>query len=288
MKPHYINRIKEVYPDLEIEKAEVNDIGQNNDVLIVNDSLIFRFPKYQAGIDNMLKETDILQKLKADKHIPAPVPIYQSFEPLELGNVFTGYRMIEGSPLSGEEFRECADDLILKLRSLSLVNVLIRLHAFPVDEFAEGPAAIHDEYKDLYNRIQVNLYPFMRHDAQENVSKLFEDFFNRIDDFYFTSALIHGDFGASNLLWNSKTFELAGIIDFGESGPGDPAYDFAGILASYGYDFFKRCIDNYHNDDPGMEKRAVFYQKTFALQEALHGVENGDSTAFASGMRGYM
>lgn len=43
MKNQYIYRIKQVYPGLVIEKAEKNDIGQNNDVIMINDSLVNKY-----------------------------------------------------------------------------------------------------------------------------------------------------------------------------------------------------------------------------------------------------
>jgi aminoglycoside 2''-phosphotransferase len=79
---------------------------------------------------------------------------------------------------------------------------------------------------------------------------------------------------------------VSGIIDFGGSGLGDPAYDFAGILSSYGKDFFDMCIDLYPE---GIEisERVKFYKSTFGLQEALHGIENNDNQAFENGIKDY-
>ncbi|WP_256992513.1 hypothetical protein [Paenibacillus sp. XY044] len=57
----FIEIIKGVYPDLYIEDYYLNDIGQNNDVLIVNKSLVFRFPKYKNGIIQLRRETEILK-----------------------------------------------------------------------------------------------------------------------------------------------------------------------------------------------------------------------------------
>ncbi|WP_164669853.1 phosphotransferase family protein [Virgibacillus doumboii] len=282
----YTDRINQVYPDLSIEKVEKNETGQNNDVLIINDSLVFRFPKYKAGIDKLYKETKILGLIKKGMKIHTPDPIYQSFDKLEVGKVFTGYPMIEGHIIRPDEFSNVEDKPKLDIRSLTLVNFLIRLHAYSKKDLPDESVPIFDEYKELFEKIQLKLYPYMRDDAKNEVSTLFEDFFERIDDFHFTPTLIHGDFGASNILWDGDNLQLTGVIDFGESGFGDPAYDFAGILASYGYDFFKLCIGHYF-DDPEIEKRAVFYQKTFALQEALHGIENGDELAFSRGIQGY-
>ena len=74
---------------------------------------------------------------------------------------------------------------------------------------------------------------------------------------------------------NPETSRISGIIDFGGSGLGDPAYDFAGILSSYGREFFDMCMNLYPNGDE-ISERVKFYKSTFALQEALHGIENGD------------
>jgi aminoglycoside 2''-phosphotransferase len=100
-------------------------------------------------------------------------------------------------------------------------------------------------------------------------------------------VLIHGDFGASNILLDPAKKELTGIIDFGGSRQGDPAYDFAGILSSYEEEFFNLCIELY----PGgkqIKKRVYFYRSTFALQEALHGIEHNDQQAIMIGIRGYL
>ena len=61
MVSSYEKRIRAVYPDLKITHSEMNEIGQNNDVIIINDSLVFRFPKYTEGIMKLKKETRVLE-----------------------------------------------------------------------------------------------------------------------------------------------------------------------------------------------------------------------------------
>ncbi|WP_285400051.1 hypothetical protein [Lysinibacillus sp. fls2-241-R2A-57] len=90
MNNNYIENIQSLYSDLSIEDFYPNEIGQNNDVLIVNKSLVFRFPKYKYGIIQLRRETEILKYIKGIVSIPIPNPIYQSFEMLEPGKVFTG------------------------------------------------------------------------------------------------------------------------------------------------------------------------------------------------------
>src|SRR5699024_2008230 len=133
---------------------------------------------------------------------------------------------------------------------------------------------------------QNKLFPFIGKEAQNEITRSFKTFLNEKAMLNLNTTLIHGDFGASNILWDQKSSKVSGIIDFGGSGLGDPAYDFAGILSSYGEDFFDICIDLYPNGKK-ISERVKFYKSTFALQEALHGVENNDNQAFENGIKDY-
>ena len=288
MKNNFIENIQSVYSDLSIEDFYPNDIGQNNNVLIVNGSLVFRFPKYKNGIIQLRKETEILQYIKGITSIPIPHPIYQYFEELEPGKAFTGYKLIDGVPLWMESLRGIKDIELVKGVATQLVSFLVELHSISKEKASrELKLEVRDpleKMNNLYGKIRNNLFTFMRKEAQKEISHSFETFlygeaFSKLD-----ITLIHGDFGASNILWNPETSRISGIIDFGGSGLGDPAYDFAGILSSYGKNFFDMCISLY----PGgreISERVNFYKSTFALQEALHGIENDDKQAFENGIK---
>lgn len=45
----YVDRLRALHPALPLTTTEWVEMGQNNDVLIVNESLIFRFPRYRQG-----------------------------------------------------------------------------------------------------------------------------------------------------------------------------------------------------------------------------------------------
>jgi aminoglycoside 2''-phosphotransferase len=287
MNNMYIERIKAAYPGLIIENFHPNDIGQNNDVLIINNSFVFRFPKYEKGIVRLREETKILEYIRGTVSIPIPYPKYKSFELLEPGKVFTGYKLIEGDPFWNEQLIKVGKEDSIKLAK-QLVTFLMEIHSIPkekADKFLNlEESNPYEEMKELFHNIQDKLFRFINEKAQKDIIYSFETFLNNEE--YLTTTLIHGDFGASNILWNPKTCEISGIIDFGGSGIGDPAYDFAGILSSYGDDFFNMCIDFYPNGSE-ISKRVKFYKSTFALQEALHGLVNNDNSAFENGIKNY-
>ncbi|KFM99868.1 hypothetical protein [Bacillus clarus] len=59
----YVTYLQRVYPALQVESAYVNEIGQNNDVLIVNENIVFRFPKYRKGVKKLRIETQLLERI---------------------------------------------------------------------------------------------------------------------------------------------------------------------------------------------------------------------------------
>jgi aminoglycoside 2''-phosphotransferase len=162
---------------------------------------------------------------------------------------------------------------------------LKELHQVSVNEipFQLQMSDTPQSWKEMYAQIQGKLYSFMRPDTRREVSEHFENFFVNIDQYEFLPRLRHGDFGTGNILFNPQSHSIAGIIDFGGVGLGDPASDFAGLYISFGEEFYRNCYSVY----PEMEhafKRVEFYIGTFALQEALFGYENDDQDAFNAGM----
>jgi aminoglycoside 2''-phosphotransferase len=279
-------RIRELDTELNINHSEVIRLGQNNDVLIVNDTLVFRFPKYVEGIKKLKKETEVLEQIRGKLSLPIPYPQYKSMEPNEVGKVFTGYQRIEGTPLWHDMMKNIHNEERI---ASQLVQFLKELHSQPVDSLGiekKSAEDVRNSIVGLYGKFKNKLFPYMNETSRSEIDHNFEAFLSNKELLSFNTVLIHGDFGASNILWDSKREEITGIIDFGETEIGDPAYDFAGLLSSYGQPFVKRCLSMYPDGERIFE-RMTFYKSTFALQEALHGVENNDREAFESGMREY-
>ena len=128
----------------------------------------------------------------------------------------------------------------------------------------------------------------MRRDARARIARSFEEFLDDARNFEYEPALRHGDFGGSNILFDPASWSLTGVIDWSSAGLGDPAVDVAGLISSnsYGEPFLRLCYEVYPEIE-SMLDRARFYASTFALQEALHGVEAGDEAALTRGLATY-
>ena len=286
----YIQAIRNIYPDFNIETVQLNQQGQFNDILLVNGETIFRFPKTQREAARLVTETGLLRSLQRHVALPIPDPLYHSEENAASGQVFMGYRLLPGEPLWPETLRAIKDEEQLQHVANQLATFLKSLHAIPADTLSVRLPDFQgsEEWRDLYNRFRGKLFPFMRPDARQWVTKHFEDFLSDEANSAYTPVLVHGDLGPSNILYDVQTHSVSGIIDFSSSGWGDPAIDFAALLCSvsYGEQFLDRFAAIYPVTE-AILLRARFYAGTFALQEALYGVEDGDQEAFESGIAEY-
>lgn len=276
------------YPQFLIKQLRLNEQGQNNDVLIVNEEWIFRFPKFVQEIQTLKHESALLTRLQPHITVAIPNPIYQQLSTEQIGQVFMGYKLLPGEPLWMKNFQRIQEPAHLEKLAHQLAYFLRQLHTLPHTLFDDLDLPIADqvaEWKALYAKIQTKLFPHMHDDGRRHTQMHFETYFSSSTRHCFEPTLRHGDFGTGNLLYDPATHNLTGIIDFGAATLGDPAIDFAGLL-NFGDEFAKYFYSVYPEIET-MQERVCFYHGTFALQEALYGIENNDQNAFISGMIGY-
>jgi aminoglycoside 2''-phosphotransferase len=212
--------------------------------------------------------------------------MFVNIEGQAVGEAFMGYRKLAGEPLWRETFRTIDDDETLDRLASQLGRFLKELHSVPAESIGCDLPVLDTRQAcaDLYARIREKLFAYMRPDAREWTERHFETFL--ADQQPFDLVLKHGDFGTSNILFDRGQRTICGVIDFGSSGLGDPAYDLAGLLSSCGEAFVRRCWKVCPEIESFID-RVRFYQGTFALEEALFGIENGDQAAFESGIGKY-
>lgn len=286
---HYAKQIGRAYPGLPIEQVELIESGQYNDALIVNGQLLFRFPKVEPAVAAMKREAALLRAIHARLPLPVPHPLYVNEEG-GVGAAFMGYRLLPGRPLWRADLEKVAEEDVLARMARQLAAFLKALHAVPLAEVPPAAVRRADDgasWSSLYRRIRRHLFPHMRPEARRRVRDRFTTFLEGAGTTAYEPALRHGDFGGGNVLWDRATGVVTGVIDFGSAAIGDPATDLASLAAGFGDAFLERCSRHY-SITADMRGRMAFYRSTFALQEALFGVENDDSDAFAAGMAGYV
>lgn len=240
-KERCIQAIKEKYPDLTINKYTFINQGQNSYVAVINDEFVFKFPRYNQVIEELKKESIFLKKISGYITLDIPLPYFSSFESNEVGGVFIGYEMIKGVPLERE--------LLYKLGNkhevvAQIADFLKELHGLPVGNFNDGFMEKRDGYEywsNMFVKIRENIFPHIREDAKEHISKTFHKFLDDGENFMYEPVIIHGDLGSSNIIFDTEKERVSGIIDFGQASIGDPAIDIASLICpmSYGEDLIE-------------------------------------------------
>ena len=218
-----------------------------------------------------------------------PLPYFSSFESNEVGSVFIGYKMIEGVPLERE--------LLYKLKNkhevaAQIAEFLKELHGLPAGSLNGGVVEKrngHEYWSNMLVKIKENIFPHIRKDAKEHIYNTFHRFLDDRENFRYEPVIVHGDLGSSNIIFDTEKGRVSGIIDFGQASVDDPAIDIASLICPMGYgEDFIELILNIYPQAESLIPRARFYVSTFAIQEALFGVETGDKEAFYSGIAPYL
>lgn len=283
----YRQTILTVYSDLDIQSAELRKTGQFNDLLIVNDDPLFRFPAYPEALQTLKQSTEILRLIHNRVSLPTPDPIYASLGTLEVGKAFIGYHMLPGEPVDIYALQSRYDDATCQRLADQLATFLKSLHSIPVAD--QLPATDSRPYWiDFYARVQQKIFPLVSASAQAEIRAHFEPYLADPRSFDYPRALVHGDFGTGNILFDPARVEFTGVIDFDFAEYGDPALDFAAIYGfrGRGAGFARRFFRVYPQLETFMP-RVHFYTGTYLLQEALFGVENNEPDLIASGLEPY-
>lgn len=261
--------------------------GQDHDVLVVGTEAVFRFPRHRRAREALPREVAALGALAAlDPGIGVVLPEVildrSGAEP-----AFTGHRYLAGEPLPrgsveavGPMAYRFAMELARVLDALATVEVTgaldAALHRAPVrEDFAAFADAVRERLAPRMSdagrgQAEAELAAVLALDAPER------------------PTLVHGDFGGTNLRWDADATRLTGVLDWGQVHLGDPAYDIASVGATYGWDLAATVHATTERADATLLERARAYAGTFALQEALAGVVDGDEVAARRGLRGYV
>lgn len=271
---HYIKKIQTVYPNMSLDQLELNQDGMNNDVVIVNQQLVCRFPKNEWAKEDLKIEVKILQV--ARQFIDLPIPNLDRVE-----EDFVSYPLIRGIALSRHQlFR--LDSLAQEKVIEQLGQFYQQLHSISSDAIAASniPPSIAERSREemlaLYEQVQQILFPHLWRHQQAWVHEHFEPLVSGTLNLHTTPVLIHGDLGCYHILFDPEQQCLSGIIDFGTAGIGSPAIDLAALLDNHGEAVLKR-MSKYYSGTEVLIDQARFRAGVVWLQWALMGVQNKDT-----------
>lgn len=256
------------------------DVGWDHRVLIVDDDVVFRFPRTETYARRIEVDRKLLDALRDRLQIPIPDPIFSSEDP-----PFMGYQRLPGREVNEGQLvaspRECE----------RLGSFLDRLHRFPVVEGvelglqADTPTTWRSHWMHAWQRYRraARLLPVV---ARGVAQKHWEAFLGDDSNFDFEPAVIHADFAPQHVLWENGN--ITGVIDWSDAQIGDVAMDFAWPL-SLPHRAAKSILAPYSaRSTTRLYERARFYEWTGWWSEAIHGMKTGDSSYVERGVAGIM
>lgn len=261
--------------------------GQFHDVVLAGD-VAYRFPRDEESRRTLPGRVALLRVL-ADRRLPVatPVPLAAGDRSQDepLGRSHVALSRLAGQPLPREQATSPRSEPIVIGQFGRLLDALAELGADPaVRKAAPGPDP--DHWVRFAREVARVLFPLMsppgRQRAEAELARV-----TAVDPA--GTALVHGDLGGSNLLWDVTEAgpRLTGVLDWDEAHIGSQAEDLASLAATFGWDLAGRLDARRHAGHRSAIGDARAIAATFALQQALPAALSGDHAMLADGLVGY-
>lgn len=194
-------------PDLEVSSLRLGQQGWDNHTFVLNHEWIVRFPKDGR---QWRQERWVMDRVQAVSSLPVPKVEFEGAD-----TVFMGYRMLPGIQLS-----EAWPSMSSVARE--------KAHDRVVEFFAAMHSSLDVQEGKRYGlTLESTDYPFVRagSDHVREWWNLAAPALQRVDATTATPCVLHNDLHGDNILVDSVTHEVTGILDFGDTAYGDPSID---------------------------------------------------------------
>ncbi|RYI27556.1 aminoglycoside phosphotransferase family protein [Bacillus infantis] len=284
-KEEYLEFISDEYPDLTIKKFQANEKGWDNDIVIINESLVFRFPKSEDVILKVEAEGKLLHLLKK-KHPILQLPDYEYLYQNQMLRCVR-YDYLEGRMLgdiSMDSFKNNQENARL------LGDFLTKLHSIdPAEADTMNLKTLHtlEYWEALHSSVREEILPYLKDREKDLINRIFRDFLEEFPGYSIKKSIIHGDLTASNIIYSEKKGRISAVIDFTDAQLGDPAFDFAGIYWAYGENFTREVLSWYQTDESAdalFKRVQSFYGLQPIFHELLYDVRNGKKPDWKAGL----
>ncbi|EOO15419.1 aminoglycoside phosphotransferase family protein [Bacillus cereus] len=280
----YKQYIKEALPGLSIHSYMQNEEGWDNITVIINDELLFRFPRKLEYANRIQLEKElctILSHLLQEIEIPKYHLLYKNN--CNTVPFCSYYPLIHGEPLTTEIVTKL-EKKELKAIITQLATFLAALHSIPLKRTETLGFPIEKTFtywKELQTKLNQYLTNSLTSLQKSALNRLFENFFTCITKSTFQNAIIHADFTHHHILFNNLHKTISGVIDFGDAQIGDPAFDFTGLYYDFGREFTTSVYEQYsalisHRDPLLIHRITTFYQYSPLLHNLIYNIETNN------------
>ena len=258
--------------------------GWDNKVFLVNEKIIFRFPRRKIGAELIERENNLLKNLQSMFSLDIPNPQYIGHPTENYPYPFHGYTMIKG--ISTYHANLSLQDRIANLPKLA--NFLKQLHG--IDESKALSLGAKPQMFDrsiasrlvkaLNERIDKVMNQKLCHVNQEVFQQemIAAQKINLSDD----KCLVHGDLYSRHLLFNEG--QLTGIIDWGDVGINHKSIDLSVIWSFYPRHCHSLFFELYGTVDSATWQYARFVALHVMFAMLLYGHDIGNEFLMTESM----
>lgn len=221
-KKNLLQKIKTNFPKLKWKTVKNVSNGYDHIVLILDNKIVFRFPKNSYAKSRFKGEVGLLNFI-TNKVKPVLVPQYRY---LSKDKSFGGYELIKGIPLSISVYKQLSNFSKRKLATDlgRFCSILHRIKPGLVSKYIFKNQTRTKEFKRLYGRYQKSFRSLFSEDDQNKFACFFSDLSKVLQEKH-SKVFMHTDLFADNVYIN-KVGNLIGVIDFTDRVVDDPAVDF--------------------------------------------------------------
>lgn len=247
---------------------EIKCIGEgwDNKVFLVNQKIIFRFPRRKVAVQLIERENSVLKNIKSRFFLQIPEPQYIGIPSENYPYPFHGYILISG--LSGSHANLSLSDRIESIKPLALF--LKNLHSFTENEAIEIGAI-----SQVFDRTEIDKLVIT---LKERVAKIIERKIAEVDENCFQEeiniikknnliitqkTLVHGDLYSRHLIFNQG--KLSGIIDWGDTGINHHSVDLSVIYSFYP----QSCHDIFFSLYGPVDEKTLIQARFLGLYSAI-------------------
>ncbi len=238
--------------NIQIDSIKTLDAGWDNVVCLVNQNLIFRFPRREPGLECMENEVTLVPyiqdhvsfALSAPKWIGTPSALYPY--------LYAGYPMLAGKPLSDTN-AELIDDIQF---AKTLASWLRELHQVPVTQkhidAVKGGYEWKVNVKQRTARCEENLGRYKNDFIAAGLNtKILQEVIQQLKQWHLefkSTAFVHGDLYSRHIMIDEETCQPSGVIDWGDVHIGHPGVDLsAGMI--FTPELFQTFLSHYGRVD---------------------------------------
>jgi aminoglycoside phosphotransferase (APT) family kinase protein len=276
--------IERQFPALAQTQFALLGTGWDNSAFLVDDHLVFRFPRREVAVSLIEREIRILPLLAPHLPLPIPAPVFIGKPDAEYPYPFAGYERIPGTTAC----RLIWSDAERARNAAPLARFLADLHRIPIERetllWAPGDDIGRADLTKRVPMVQERLHAIAPTLHGIDVRRLL-DLLDRLmttPPHTEPPCWVHGDLYSRHLLVDEAHL-VCGVIDWGDVHLGDPALDLSiafSFLAPEARPAFRQA---YGPIDEAAWDRARFRALHYGVMLTWYGGEIGDDALQAVG-----